>query len=238
MGRLVAHAVQHSTATLAGGLARAASDVPAARAFPDIQSLAAACDVVIDFTRADTAIPFATALAAAKTAWVIGTTGLDDAQQAAVATAAHEIPIVQAANFAPGVTLFLALAERMAAALDAQTHDAEILEMHHAHKIDAPSGTALALGAAVARGRGVPLADVARTDRTGPRRPGEIGFASLRGGQIIGEHALSFTAAAEQLTLAHRAFDRAVFADGALQAARFVHGRPPGLYGMRDVLGL
>jgi 4-hydroxy-tetrahydrodipicolinate reductase len=180
-------------------------------------------------------------LAEAGCAWVLGTTGLSEADQEAVREAARRIPVVQAANFSPGVTLLLALAERLGAALPADTYDAEILEMHHRQKTDAPSGTALALGEAVARGRDVSLeafAVRARDGDTGPRPPGAIGFASLRGGQVVGEHTLLFAAGDEQIALTHRAFDRGVFARGAVRAAMWVHGRQPGLYGMQDVLGM
>jgi 4-hydroxy-tetrahydrodipicolinate reductase len=183
----------------------------------------------------------AAALAAAGTAWVLGTSGLSAADEAAVDAAATRIPIVYAANFSAGVTLVLALAERMAATLPAAQYDAEILEMHHRQKVDAPSGTALALGRAVAAGRGVDLAAVMQSGRdghTGPRETGAIGFAALRGGQVVGEHSLLFAGADEQIILTHKAFDRRTFASGAVRAALWVAGRPPGLYGMKDVLGL
>jgi 4-hydroxy-tetrahydrodipicolinate reductase len=135
----------------------------------------------------------------------------------------------------------LALAERMAAALPADAYDAEILEMHHRQKVDAPSGTAIALGRAVAAGRGVALEAVgvrARDGQVGPRQPGAIGFAAMRGGQVVGEHTLLFAGAAEQIALTHRAFDRRTFATGAVRAALWLAGRGPGLYGMNAVLGL
>ncbi len=198
-------------------------------------------DVVIDFTHASTVQQHAAALAGARKAWVLGTSGLTTADEAAVATASRLVPVVYAPNFAPGVTLLLALAERMGAALPAERYDAEIVEMHHRQKVDAPSGTAIGLGRAVARGRGVELADVMRSGRdghTGPRQTGDIGFASLRGGQVVGEHTLLFAAGDEHIALTHRAFDRRAFAVGAVQAARWVAGREPGLYDMRDVLGV
>jgi 4-hydroxy-tetrahydrodipicolinate reductase len=197
--------------------------------------------VVVDFTRASAVQGHAAALAAAGTAWVLGTSGLSAADEAAVDAAATRIPIVYAANFSAGVTLVLALAERMAATLPAAQYDAEILEMHHRQKVDAPSGTALALGRAVAAGRGVDLAAVMQSGRdghTGPRETGAIGFAALRGGQVVGEHSLLFAGADEQIILTHKAFDRRTFASGAVRAALWVAGRPPGLYGMKDVLGL
>jgi 4-hydroxy-tetrahydrodipicolinate reductase len=132
----------------------------------------------------------------------------------------------------------LALARRLAAALPPDEYDAEILDMHHRQKVDAPSGTALALGRAVATGRGVSLETVAQTDRTGARPTGAIGFAALRGGQVVGEHTLLFASGTEQIALTHRAFDRRVFARGAVRAAFWTEGKAPGLYSMMDVLGM
>jgi 4-hydroxy-tetrahydrodipicolinate reductase len=140
-----------------------------------------------------------------------------------------------------GINLLLGLAEQVARALGPDAFDVEILEMHHKHKVDAPSGTALALGAAVARGRGVDLAAVADRGRdglTGARRTGAIGFAALRGGDVVGDHAVIFAGAGERLELTHRASDRRIYAKGAVRAALWLHGRPPGLYGMAEVLGL
>ena len=207
----------------------------------DIAALAAASDVVIDFTHRSLVQGHAAALSAAGCAWVLGTTGLDAADQRAVQQAADRIAIVQAANFSAGVNLVLALAEKLAAALPPDEYDAEIMEMHHRQKVDAPSGTALALGHAVAAGRGVALEEVAQSGRygqTGSRPAGAIGFAALRGGQVVGEHTLLFASGPEHIALTHRAFDRRVFAKGALRAAFWSQGRPPGLYGMMDVLGL
>jgi 4-hydroxy-tetrahydrodipicolinate reductase len=250
MGRLLAEECAHAGAELAGGiargappadgLARGAAEAPAPL-LADIAGLAAACDVVIDFTAAAAVQRHAAALALAGTGWVLGTSGLSAEDEAAVEAAAAAIPVVYAANFSPGVNLVLALAERLAAALPADSYDAEIVEMHHRQKVDAPSGTAVALGRAVARGRGVTLADVMESGRdgdTGPRRTGAIGFAALRGGQVVGEHTLLFAAGSEQIALTHRAFDRRAFASGAVQAALWLEGRGPGLYGMGDVLGM
>ena len=231
MGRLLVEEVAVAGCALSGG----------ARRGDTLDALAAASDVVVDFTRASAVQGHAAALAAAGTAWVLGTSGLSAADEAAVDAAATRIPIVYAANFSAGVTLVLALAERMAATLPAAQYDAEILEMHHRQKVDAPSGTALALGRAVADGRGVDLAAVMQSGRdghTGPRETGAIGFAALRGGQVVGEHSLLFAGADEQIILTHKAFDRRTFASGAVRAALWVAGRPPGLYGMKDVLGL
>lgn len=236
MGRLLAEEVVAAGLRLVGGFSRSGGE-----AFADIAALAAASDVVIDFTNAATAEAHAEAVAAAGCAWVLGTSGLSLAQEALVARAAERVPVVYAPNYAPGVCLLLALAERMAAALPAESYDAEIVEMHHRQKVDAPSGTAVGLGRAVARGRGVKLEDVTESGRdghTGPRKTGAIGFAALRGGQVVGEHTLLFAAANEHIALTHRAFDRRAFATGAVRAAGWVAGRQPGLYGMLDVLGM
>jgi 4-hydroxy-tetrahydrodipicolinate reductase len=241
MGRLLSEEVAAAGAQLVGGIDRPGSDAKGATLFPDIAALAAASDVVVDFTHASTVQPHARALAEVGTAWVLGTTGLSAADEAAVAAAAKRVAVVQAPNFSPGVNLVLALAERMAAALPAEAYDAEIVEMHHRQKVDAPSGTAIGLGRAVARGRGVALEAVRESGRdghTGPRKPGAIGFAALRGGQVVGEHTLLFAAGSEHIALTHRAFDRRVFATGAVRAALWAAGRPAGQYSMMDVLGI
>lgn len=239
MGQVLAEDVRAAGAELVGGIDR----VPVAgqTMFSDIAALAAACGIVIDFTHASTVQTHARAIAAAGAGWVLGTTGLSAQDDAAVAEAAGHVAVVQAPNFSPGVNLVLALAERMAAALPGDAYDAEIVEMHHRQKVDAPSGTALGLGRAVARGRGVALDDVIESGRhghTGARKPGAIGFAALRGGQVVGEHTLLFAAATEHIELTHRAFDRRAFASGAVRAALWARGRPPGLYSMMDVLGM
>ncbi len=243
MGRLLVEEVASAGSQLTGGTRnrQASEESGAVRIFPSVAALAAESDVVIDFTRASAVEAHAEALVARGTAWVLGTSGLSATDEAAVAAAAARIPVVYAANFSAGVTLLLAFAERMAAALPAAQYDAEILEMHHRQKVDAPSGTALALGRAVAAGRGVDLAGVMQSGRdghTGPRATGAIGFATLRGGQVVGEHSLLFAAADEQIILTHRAFDRRTFASGAVRAALWAEGQPPGLYSMNDVLGL
>lgn len=241
MGQLLIEEVAAAGATLAGGTRRRFAIDSPVPLFPDVAALAAASDVVIDFTRAGTAEAHAAALAAAGTPWVLGTSGLAEAEEAAVADAARRIPVVYAANFSAGVTLVLALAEEMGAALPASQYDAEIVEMHHRQKVDAPSGTAIGIGRAVAAGRGVALADVMQSGRdghTGPRPEGAIGFAALRGGQVVGEHSLLFAGSDEQIILTHRAFDRRTFAAGAVRAAVWVRDRQPMLYNMRHVLGL
>jgi 4-hydroxy-tetrahydrodipicolinate reductase len=242
MGCLLAGMVRADQSLhLAGGTTRrrpAPDGVVVAR---DIAALASASDVVVDFTTAAAVADHAAALTRSGTGWVLGTTGLDAEAEAVVAGAGLTIPIVYAANFAPGVVALLAVAEMLGAALPASEYDAEIVEMHHRQKIDAPSGTAIALGRAVAAGRRVALEDVRASGRdghTGERPTGAIGFAALRGGQVVGEHTVLFAGASEHVALSHRAFDRAVFAAGALRAARWLAGRPAGLYTMRDVLGL
>ena len=241
MGRLLAEEVVAAGAPLAGGIDRPGAAVAGTTMFPDIAALAAAADVVLDFTHAATVAAHAAALAEAGTAWVLGTTGLSAADEVAVAQAARRVAVVYAPNFSTGVNLMLALAERMAAALPAAQFDAEIVEMHHRQKVDAPSGTAIGLGRAVAKGRGVvfdEVKDSGRDGHTGPRRTGAIGFAALRGGQVVGEHTLLFAAGAEHIALSHRAFDRRAFASGAVRAALWASGRPAGLYSMMDVLGI
>lgn len=241
MGRLLAEEVAAAGLLLVGGIDRDGTAPAGVRLFDDIAALAAASDVVVDFTHASAVAGHAAALARSGTAWVLGTTGLSAADDDAVSQAAQRIGVVQAPNFSPGVNLVLALAERMAAALPADAYDAEIVEMHHRQKVDAPSGTALGLGEAVARGRGVRLEAVRESGRdghTGARKPGAIGFAALRGGQVVGEHTLIFAAAGEHIAVTHRAFDRRVFATGAVRAARWVAGRKAGRYSMMDVLGM
>jgi len=241
MGRLLAEDVVAAGASLAGGTSRSGGGPAGVTIFGSLAELAAASGLVIDFTHASTVVPHATAMAAAGKPWILGTTGFDTDAEAALKVAATKIPIIATPNFSTGVNLILILAERLASALPAETHDAEILEMHHRQKVDAPSGTALGIGRAIAAGRGVELADVmvsARQGHTGARKDGEIGFAALRGGQIPGSHSALFTSATEQITLTHHAFDRRIFSQGAVRAALWLAGKPPGLYSMKDVLGL
>lgn len=237
MGSSVASLLGTSGATLAGGTLLAGERPPEGVAiYAHIEALAGASDAVIDFTHPAAVPDHAAALARHGTAWVLGTTGLSPAEQHDVHRAADLIAVVQAANFSAGITLLLAAARQLARALPAATHDAEIVEIHHRQKIDAPSGTALALAQAVAAGRGAEP-EITDANRTGQRGTG-IGIASLRAGQIAGEHRLSFTSAEEQIELAHRAFDRRIFAQGAIRAAIWTQNRAPGLYAMADVLGI
>ena len=210
----------------------------------DIDAAVRAADVLIDFTRPEGTLAHAAACARHRKALVAGTTGLTPAQKAELAAHARTIPIVFAPNMSVGVNVLVKLVE-MAAARLGPGYDIEIVEMHHKHKVDAPSGTALWLGEAAAAGAGVVFADQAvhaREGVTGERKAGTIGFAALRGGDVVGEHTVVFAGIGERIELTHRATSRQNFAAGALRAARFAAGRlapaAPGLYGMEDVLGL
>ena len=202
--------------------------------------LFADADAVIDFTTPDATVGYAALAAQGKTVHVIGTTGLSADQEQALHRAARHTQIVYAPNMSMAVNLLFAVTRQVAGILG-EEYDIEIVEMHHRHKVDAPSGTALGLGRAAAEGRGVALEDRSvhsRDGRTGPRRAGDIGFAALRGGEVVGDHSVIFAGPGERLELTHRAAGREIFARGALRAALWAHGRPPGLYGMADVLGL
>jgi len=207
----------------------------------DVTRAAASADVWIDFTRPEATLAALGALEATPVrAVVIGTTGLTAEQEAAIAAAASRFAVVKSGNFSLGVNLLQALT-RLAASRLGPDWDIEILESHHRLKVDAPSGTALMLGEAAAEGRGTPLKDVLAAPYLGPdapRREGEIGMAVRRAGGIYGEHEVLFGSPREVLRLSHMALDRAVFADGAVHAAIWAAGQPPGLYGMDDVLGL
>lgn len=202
----------------------------------------ALADVIIDFTTPAASAELAEACALrGGPALVIGSTGFDAAELAAIAAAAKKIAIVRSGSYSLGLNMLTGLVEQAARALGPGDCDIEIFEAHHRSKVDAPSGTALMLGEAAAQGRGVALADVARRGHDGvtfARPSGEIGFAVARGGSIVGEHSVSFLADGEVLTLSHSADDRSMFARGAMAAALWVAGRPPGEYTMRDVLAL
>lgn len=203
----------------------------------DVTAALAACDVALDFSQPVAAASNLAACCAAGKALVVGTTGLGPEVHHELERAARHIALLVAPNTSLGVTLLVELARQCARVLPGQ-FDIEIIEAHHRHKKDAPSGTALALGQAVAESRGVPLDPAALQHRAGghSRREGEIGFAVVRGGDVVGEHTVLFAGPGEQVTLAHRATDRAVFARGALDAAIWLARRPPGRYAMRDVL--
>lgn len=198
------------------------------------------CDVAIEFSTPAATTDHATLAADLGKPLVIGTTALNRDQEAAVRAAAAHIPIVLAANTSLGINLLLGLVAEVAARLGPDW-DIEIVEMHHRGKVDAPSGTALALGRAAAAARGVEFEAVAQRGRdgiTGPRKAGAIGFAALRGGDAVGDHHVTFAGSGERLELSHRATNRAIYAKGAVRAAQWLVGQPPGLYGMKEVLGL
>ncbi|MBZ9800077.1 4-hydroxy-tetrahydrodipicolinate reductase [Mesorhizobium sp. ES1-4] len=201
----------------------------------------ATADGVLDFTTPASTVEFAGYAAQARIVHVIGTTGCSAEDNAKIAAAARHATIVKSGNMSLGVNLLAVLVEQAARALDADDFDIEILEMHHRHKVDAPSGTALLLGEAAAAGRGIALAgnDVrSRDGHTGVRQTGSIGFAALRGGSVVGDHSVILAGTGERITLSHHAEDRAIFARGAVKAALWARDRKPGLYSMRDVLGL
>jgi len=205
-----------------------------------VEKLMRDSDVVLEFTSPAATAEHAELAADLGTAMVIGTTGLSAEQGELVREAARHIPIVWAPNMSLGVNVLLSIVEEVAKRLGPDW-DVEIIEMHHRGKVDAPSGTALALGHAVAAGRGVALEAVEQRGRdgiTGPRRTGDIGFAALRGGDTTGDHHVIFAGAGERLELTHRATTRAIYAKGAVRAARWVVGRPPGVYGLKEMLGL
>jgi len=222
----------------AGGLG--AEVVGGLRATSDLEAGLAACDVYIDFTSPTATRAVAEAAVRHRRAGVIGTTGLGPAEDAAIAELSRVAPIVVAANFSLGVNLVLGLVRQAARALGPEW-DAEVVETHHRAKRDAPSGTALMIAKAIAAGHGADYDRVKRHTRdgdVGPRPRGEIGVSSVRGGDVIGEHTAYFFGSAERLEISHRATSRAIFSTGALRAAAWVTGQPPGRYDMLDVLGL
>jgi 4-hydroxy-tetrahydrodipicolinate reductase len=254
MGRMVVRAIHETEGVrLAGALEREDSPwlghdpgplagCPATRLaiVADPLPLLLAADAIIDFSSPAASVDLAALAAQARIAHVIGTTGLAEEDLDKIDAAARHAPIVRSGNMSLGVNLLAALARRAAATLG-EDFDIEIVEMHHRMKVDAPSGTALLLGEAAAAGRGVPLNTHSARGRdglTGARRQGDIGFASLRGGTVVGDHSVIFAGEGERIVLTHHAEDRALFARGALLAARWAHGRKPGLYSMTDVLGL
>lgn len=204
----------------------------------DVAGLMAKADGIIDFTVPKASTAFA-ALTAGKV-HIVGTTGHSADEEVKIRESAKSAVVVKSGNMSLGVNLLAALTKRVAKTLDA-SFDIEIFEMHHNKKVDAPSGTALMFGRAAAEGRGIDLAAHSargRDGETGARKPGDIGFASLRGGTVVGEHSVIFAGPAERIELVHRAEDRMIFARGALHAALWAHGQKPGLYSMADVLGL
>ncbi len=247
MGQMLIAAAQQR-----GGFAvSAALDVPAHPALgqevaPKVflsANLAAALEIsdcLIDFTRPEGTLVHLAACVAAGKSIVIGTTGFDAAGKAAIAKASETIPVVFAPNMSVGVNVTFKLLELAAKALQSG-YDIEILEMHHRHKVDAPSGTALGMGDVIARAQGTRLEDrqvLSREGHTGERTLGTIGFAALRGGDVVGDHTVIFAGTGERIEISHKSGSRDSYADGALRAAAFLRGRGAGLFSMQDVLGL
>jgi 4-hydroxy-tetrahydrodipicolinate reductase len=254
MGQMLVRVVSESAgATLVGAIERAGHDwigqdigvamggAPLGVVVTDdpLEAMSKA-QAVIDFTAPAATVELAKLAAQARAVHVIGTTGMSEQDIAALNPCARHAVIVRAGNMSLGVNLLTLLAKKVAAALDAD-FDIEIIEAHHHHKVDAPSGTALMLGEAAAQGRGVKLSDVSDSGRdgiTGARKRGDIGFSAIRGGDIVGEHDVMFAGMGERIVLRHMATDRAIFARGALKAALWGQGKKPGEYDMMDVLGL
>ena len=253
MGQTLIKAVlAHPQAALVAGSERPGFDERSARATletlgckelfitssPDI--LAEEADAILDFTSPESTLAIARAAAKRGRVHIIGTTGFTDTQLRELSLYAKDARIVESGNFSIGVNLLETLVEQTARMLD-DSYDVEIFEMHHKHKKDAPSGTALMLGEAAARGRGVALKDkktAARDGLHGERRPGDIGFACLRGGDVVGIHQILFAGTGELIEIKHQGFSRDIYASGALRAALWAKGQKPGLYSMKDVLGL
>ena len=226
MGQAIATAVENSGNTHAG------IDVGG-----DAEALAKISDVIVDFSSPDALTAHLAAARSTRTPILIGTTGLDGSHQTTIGDAAIDIAIIQAANTALGINLLGALIEQATARLG-EDWDIEVVEMHHRHKVDAPSGTALLLAEAAARGRGKSLPELSRFERDGVRDVGSIGFASLRGGSVAGDHTVILAADGERIELGHRAEGRSIFARGAVKAALWLSDKPAGRYSMADVLGL
>ncbi|WP_407494279.1 4-hydroxy-tetrahydrodipicolinate reductase [Pseudooceanicola sp. MF1-13] len=254
MGRMLIETVQASDkARLVGALERAGHDWigkdlgtclggsdMGVIVSDDAEAAFDGAQAVLDFTAPSATVAFAQAAAKTGAAHIIGTTGFTDTDLKSIADSASKTAIVRAGNMSLGVNLLTMLVKKVAAALD-DDFDIEVVEAHHNRKVDAPSGTALMLGEAAAEGRGVKLEDVADRGRdgiTGARKKGDIGFAVIRGGGIVGEHDVIFAGPGERITLRHVADDRALFARGALKAALWAQGKAPGEYSMLDVLGL
>ncbi|HEY5794293.1 MAG TPA: 4-hydroxy-tetrahydrodipicolinate reductase [Bosea sp. (in: a-proteobacteria)] len=254
MGRMLIKAIQEAPGcTLAAAIERPGSawlgqdagvlaGLPASGVLVSDDPLPAfaAAEGVLDFTTPDSTVAFAALAARARIAHIIGTTGLEPQHLAKLEEAARDTAIIRSGNMSLGVNLLAALVRKVAATLGTDW-DIEIVEMHHRMKVDAPSGTAVLLGEAAAQGRAVDLAQqrvAVRDGHTGARVPGTIGFATLRGGTVVGDHKVVFAGAGERLELAHVAEDRSLFAQGAVKAALWGRGREPGLYSMADVLGL
>jgi 4-hydroxy-tetrahydrodipicolinate reductase len=230
MGHALITAIADASATLSGGVDQG----------DDITALIAASDVIVDFSAPSALEATLDACIAHTTPIIIGTTGLEERHHFLIDNAARDIAVLQTGNTSLGVNMLAALIEDAASKLGTEW-DIEIVEMHHRHKVDAPSGTALLLGQAAARGRGINLhsnSERGRDGITGARKPGNIGFASLRGGSVAGDHMVIFASDNERLELTHRAENRGVFASGAVKAAIWLYAKGPGRYHMSDVLGM
>ncbi len=241
-GFALAGALEDARSPLIGRDAGVLAELPenGVKLTSDAGALLEKADGIIDFTAPAATIAFAALAAKLGKVHIIGTTGLSAADEAKIKDAAKSAVIVKSGNMSLGVNLLAALTRRVAKTLD-NAFDIEILEMHHNQKVDAPSGTALMLGRAAAEGRGIDLekhSARARDGHTGARKAGDIGFAALRGGTVVGEHAVIFAGPAERLELVHKAEDRMIFARGALHAVLWARAQKPGLYSMMDVLGL
>lgn len=238
MGRAIGNAAAEMGASVSGGIDREGA---VHGDHPDAISLAKASDVLVDFSAPVALEAHLAAAEAAGTPIVIGTTGLQPEHHARIDQAAKTIAVVQAANTSLGVNLLRALVEQATARLG-EDWDIEILEMHHSHKVDAPSGTSLLLGASAAKGRGKTLQELSRFDRISPhphaRERGSIGYAAMRGGSVAGDHMVVLATEGERIELGHRAENRGIFARGAVKAALWLAGKPAGRYDMNDVLGL
>lgn len=253
MGQAICNAISETDgATIAAGLVRRGSswagktvhDVlnngSKAPLTDDVMHFIEASDAIIDFSSPELTLQLAEKCASEKTPHIIGTTGLNEEQESALKKHASSTPIIYAPNMSVGVNVLLSITEKVAATLGSD-YDIEIVEMHHKHKKDAPSGTALGLGEAAAKGRNVALKDVACKSRdgiTGARPEGEIGFATLRGGDVVGEHTVIFAGNGERVEITHKASSRQIFADGAVRAALWGGNLKKGFYTMKDVLGL
>jgi 4-hydroxy-tetrahydrodipicolinate reductase len=231
-GAILSAAAEH------GGHALIGQTIGTVRLTADVDAVMQSSDVVIDFTTPAALRPHLDSARRHKTPFVVGTTGLDPHHFDAMTTVTRQIPLLYSANMSVGVNVLALLVEQAAAQLTADW-DIEIFEMHHRHKVDAPSGTALLLGRAAAQGRDVHLADVEERGRdgiTGARKPGNIGFASLRGGSVVGDHSVIFASDQERIELIHRAESRDIFARGALRAGLWLSSQPTGQYALRDML--
>lgn len=241
-GLVLSGALEHDGSELLGKDAgtHAGTDATGIEISSDPLPVLAAADGILDFTTPETSTALAGLAAQARIVHVIGTTGFNAEQEAAIDAATRHAVIVKSGNMSLGVNLLSSLVEQAATALG-DDFDIEVVEMHHRQKVDAPSGTALLLGQAAAAGRSIDLdkkAVKSRDGHTGARKPGDIGFATLRGGTVVGEHSVIFAGAYERIELVHRAEDRGIFARGAVAAAIWGRDKKPGLYSMQDVLGL